>query len=208
MNTLLASLLLPVSVVLIQSAMPSSENTICDASHAARSSFVNAEHQGPRVWISAGKHVSFLGLELYHGGCSGDNCAGMRVMTVTAIIDIGERAAPMNGAVWIESPAWPSAAKMQTDFTETVLRKLNTAEGPGIIAVNEAQAPVNAVVHAGSAGVGALSTADQKTDGALSAAASATGKSLERSKRSVGNSLKGVFRAVWKALTGSPGKKI
>ncbi len=183
------------------------EDTICDASHAARSSFLDAEHQGPKVWISAGKHSSFLGLELCRGGCSGGDCADMRAMSVAAIINIGERDAPMNGAVWIGSPAWPLASKMQTDFTETVLRKLNTAEGPGIIAVNEAQAPVKAVVRAGSSGAGALSTADQKTGAALSTAAGATGKSIENSNRSVGNSLKGAFRALWKALTGSPGKK-
>jgi len=36
------------------------EDTICDASQLARSSTLGAELNGPKIWISRGKHASFL----------------------------------------------------------------------------------------------------------------------------------------------------
>lgn len=183
------------------------EDTVCDASHAVRSSFVNAEHQGPNVWISAGKHASFLSLDLCRGGCGGDQCADMRPMSSANLLNIGELGAPMNGAVWIDSPKWPLAAKMGSDFTEAVLLKIESAESPGIVPVHEAHAPLKAVVLGGSSAAGALTDADKKADSALASAGSATGKSLDTSKKSVGDSIKGAFRSAWKVLSGSSDKK-
>ncbi len=179
------------------------EDTVCDASHGVRSSFVNAEQQGPNVWISEGKHASFLSLDLCRGGCGGDQCTDMHPMLIANLLNIGESGAPMNGAVWIDSPKWPLAAKMRSDFTEAALQKIERAESPGVIAVHEAHAPLKAVVLAGSSGTGALVNADSKAFGSLASARNATGRSLNTSKKNVGDSIKGAFRSAWKVLSGS-----
>jgi hypothetical protein len=179
------------------------EETICDASRAAQSWFINAEQEGPTIYISAGKHASFLDQNLCRGGCGSDDCRAMNPLKISKLINLGERSAPMNGASWIEWPGWPLAAKMQTDFPEMVLARLDAAEPPGILPVNDSRAPVKALVLAGSSTGGALVAADQKTGAALSDTTDATGRSINNAKGGIGNSLKLTFRAVWKALGGS-----
>ncbi len=51
------------------------EDTVCDASQITRASTLQAEKRGPTVWISRGKHGSFLDEELCRRGCGGDRCA-------------------------------------------------------------------------------------------------------------------------------------
>jgi hypothetical protein len=179
------------------------EDTVCDASHAVRSRLINAEQQGPTVWISAGKHASFLDRDLCSGGCGSDNCSAMNPLEISELSNLGERSAPMNGASWIEWLRWPLAAKMQTDFPAMVLTRLDAAEPPGIISVNDSLPPVKAFLLAGSSTGGALAAADQKTGAALSDTTDATGRSINEAKGGVGKSLKLTFRAVWKALGGS-----
>lgn len=65
------------------------EDTACDASHAIRSGFLNAEQRGPTVWISKGKHASFLDPEACHGGCGGDNCGAMQPLKISELINLG-----------------------------------------------------------------------------------------------------------------------
>lgn len=182
------------------------EETVCDSSHAVRSSFIHAEQEGPAVWISAGKHASFMAQKLCSGGCGGDSCNSTEPMPVAAIVNLGERNAPMNGASWIDWPGWPLAAKMQTDFPEPVLAKLEAADPSVVVPVSESQAPVKATILAGSAAASALIGADQKTDAAFSAASGAIGASADKSKERTGNALRRAARRVWKALPGAGNK--
>ena len=48
------------------------QETVCDASSAAPAATLDAEDHGPTVWISRGKHASFLSLESCSRGCGGD----------------------------------------------------------------------------------------------------------------------------------------
>ncbi len=50
------------------------EDTVCDASQIARAATLDAERHGPRIWISRGKHASFLSDVLCAHGCGGDDC--------------------------------------------------------------------------------------------------------------------------------------
>jgi hypothetical protein len=179
------------------------EDTACDASHAIRSSFMNAEQQGPTVWISAGKHASFLDQEACHGGCGGDNCGVMRPLVISELINLGEQEAPMNGASWIGWPGWPMAEKMQTDFPEPVLAKLDAARLPTIVPINESQAPFKTAILVGGSAAGAQMTAVRKTGTGLLTTTDAVGVSMEKSTSDTGGSLKRAARAVWRALGGS-----
>ena len=93
------------------------EDTVCDASQITRASTIHAETSGAPVWISYGKHASFLNRELCHRGCGGDNCQQMHALAVTRIVNLGEPASPMNGATWAASTQWSLEAKLaRSDF--------------------------------------------------------------------------------------------
>ena len=176
------------------------EDTACDASHAVRSSVIDADPRGATVWVSAGKHASFLSREWCHGGCGADKCAAMTVLTPAELLNLGERGAPMNGSLWVESLRWPLAAKMQTDFPESLIARLDAVEPPGILPVNDSRPSVKALVLAGSSTTGTLAAAVQNTRAARSDTTDATGRSIIEAKGGIGNSLKLAFRAAWKAL--------
>lgn len=48
------------------------EDTVCDVSSGASAVELNAEDHGPEVWISNGKHASYLSHHQCSGGCGGD----------------------------------------------------------------------------------------------------------------------------------------
>ena len=106
------------------------EDTACDASHGARATSLDATTQGPVVWISEGKHASFLDPGVCEKACGADRCDRAVPLAVAAVVNLGERGAPMNGAAWTASDAWPLADKLGTDFDDEVLAALDaTAEG-------------------------------------------------------------------------------
>jgi hypothetical protein len=179
------------------------EDTACDASHAARSTAIDAEQRGATVWISAGKHASFLSRELCRGGCGGDKCTSMAAIAPAKLLNLGERGAPMNGSIWMESSRWPLAAKMQTDFPESLITGLDAAGPSGILQANDSLAPVKAFLLAGNSTTGALAAANQNTGNALADTTDATDRAIDRARGGVGSSLKRTFRAVWRALGGS-----
>ena len=53
------------------------ENTVCDVSQITRASTLQAESHGPKVWISYGKHASYLKESLCNAGCGADKCIDM-----------------------------------------------------------------------------------------------------------------------------------
>jgi hypothetical protein len=176
------------------------EETVCDLSHATQSWSINAEQEGPTIWISAGKHASFLDQKLCRGGCGSDSCSVMKPMAINKIVNLGERNAPMNGASWIEWHDWPLAAKMHSDFPEPVLDKLDASKTAAIIPINESHAPLKTTILVGSATAGALAVADSNNDAALSSAGGAIGVSAAESTEHSGNALKHAAEGVWKAL--------
>jgi hypothetical protein len=66
------------------------EDTVCDASQMTRASTLNAADHGATVWISAGKHASFLNEKLCSHGCGGDICEKMAPLSVGKIVNQGK----------------------------------------------------------------------------------------------------------------------
>ncbi len=183
------------------------EDTVCDASQIARASTLNAESRGPEVWISHGKHASFLSGRLCTHGCGGDQCAAMKPMETAELINLGELRAPMNGAVWTASPAWPLAEKVGRSYL--------AAAGPArLVRLPETdfgwatpqKRPVQAVILGGNDAVGGGATGFRATNTALVIADAHTSNALDRATSSTGRALAKSYRNVKKALGGGEPK--
>jgi hypothetical protein len=179
------------------------EDTVCDASQVARASTLKAESHGPRVWISRGKHASFLSETLCTHGCGGDRCEAMKPLEIAELVNVGELPAPLNGAVWIGSPAWPLAEKLgRSDFPAVRTARLDRLPETDIAWANPEKRPMQAVILGGNDAVGggatgfratntALVIADAHTSNALGNAAANTGHALAKSYRNVRHALGG-----------------
>ena len=66
------------------------EQTVCDVSQIARASTLRAEDKGAQVWISPGKHASYLDARLCQRGCGADVCEAMVPLQAGRVINLGE----------------------------------------------------------------------------------------------------------------------
>jgi hypothetical protein len=165
------------------------QNTICDTSHGASATALVAEWIGADVWISAGKHASYLARSRCRAGCGGDQCNNMRPLPVSALHNLGEPGHPLGGADWIASDAWPLAEKMGPAFPAHLLTQLATAPSNRIFAVNTALPPVRATVRAGGEVLDGAGTGARHTGRALQKGKSSSGSAIGRSMRAVGRAL-------------------
>jgi hypothetical protein len=202
------------------------EDTVCDASQLTRASTIDAEEHGARVWVSSGKHSSFLNRELCRRGCGGDRCDSMKRVPTLPVINLGEPRAPMNGAAWARSSRWPLEEKMErSDFTAVRLARLEALPETDVAWAEPSKRPAQAAVRGGNAGVdgalvGGTSTADalglssrktntaivvanNRTSAALDSAAQNTGKALTKSASGV----RGAMGNAWKHTGGALGTK-
>jgi hypothetical protein len=174
------------------------EGTLCDASNGATAKALDAEEKGATVWISSGKHASFLAEDLCHSfGCGGDRCEQMEVLPPGRMINLGEPGRPLNGAVWVDSSEWPLAGKMVPDFGfDGSVAGCLFGDTPSFH--NSSLPPAKAVVLGGNqllkglevgggGALSALSLANEDTNRALSRASGRVGKAIERSLRLCGN---------------------
>ena len=164
------------------------ENTVCDVSQIARASTLHAEDAGPSIWISPGKHASYLNQPLCQSGCGADRCERMTPLTPAKFVNLGEPGNPMNGSLFIASAAWPLAAKMaETNFPPPVLARLNTLPDSQIAWFNEGKHPKQGVIAISSAteshAVAGLSTAAKAANSSVSVANGSTGNALQKSYR-------------------------
>lgn len=169
------------------------EDTVCDASNGARASFLGAEENGAIVWISRGKHASYLSRDLCRLGCGSDRCGKMTVLPTARVIHIGEPEALLNGAVWAESARWPFIEKMSTDFDAHVLGRLDSSHEETPEGVVVSIPPTKAIILSGNSALTALTVSNKESGNALLKAgghsAGAVGTALKKSG-------KGVFRAL------------
>jgi hypothetical protein len=163
------------------------QDTVCDASHGARARELLAETQGPAVWISRGKHASFLSPELCAWGCGGDRCTDNVPLAPGRVINLGERGAPLNGASWTAAPDWPLGEKLAPDFTDAVIARIERAKAGEIVPINDALSPFKAFVLGTGATASGLARGRDETGNAFGTAFRAIGRA---------------FRAVGRALTG------
>jgi hypothetical protein len=188
------------------------EDTVCDASQITRASTLEAETHGATVWISAGKHGSFLDGELCARGCGGDRCADTKPLISAGVVNLGEFAMPMNGTVWSHSAEWPLAAKMRrSDFPTERMSLVEREPKTNIVWANPEKRPAQAAILGGNAAIdgamtGGSSTADalalsgSDTNTALVLAGARSSGALETTTQKTGNALTKSYRGVRHAL--------
>ncbi len=141
---------------------------MCDRGSAARAGLLDAEVRGPEVWISRGKHASFLSEAACRAGCGSDRCDRSERLAVAQVINLGEAGNRLNGSDWLVAPAWNLREKMESDFHPDLRKALDGSKR--IIAANPATPGVQPVIAAGSTTIDSLALANTKTEGALSKA--------------------------------------
>jgi hypothetical protein len=188
------------------------ENTVCDVSQIARATTLHAENHGAVVWISPGKHASYLNETLCLRGCGADRCENMVPLRTTALVNLGEPNHPMNGSLFISSGEWPLMAKMSaTDFPISAVERLNRLPKADIAWFNAGRHPAQGVIAKSSvteeaiassgqdAGT-AISLAVDSTEGSLSSASGSTGEAITAAGSSTGNGLQKSYRHTVHAL--------
>jgi hypothetical protein len=188
------------------------ENTVCDVSQIARASTLRAEEHGAKVWISPGKHASYLNKILCQRGCGADKCGEMKSLHSGQLINLGETNFPMNGSAFISSNEWPLAAKMlTTNFPAVPIERLERLPDTDIAWFNAGRHPTQQIIAVSStteqtiaAGghntTGAISTAGDSTDAAISVARDSTGDALQKSYHHTVHALGSSARHVGDAL--------
>ena len=166
------------------------ENTVCDVSQIARASTLHAEDHGATVWISPGKHASYLNSMVCQRGCGADRCAMMTEFVPAKVINLGEPRFPMNGSVFIWSKAWPLEYKMATsDFPAAAIARLNQAPDTDIASFNPGRHPVQGIIATSSSTEQALAISGANTTVAISAGGSSTRDALSDAGGSTGEAL-------------------
>jgi hypothetical protein len=183
------------------------EDTICDASHLTRAETIGAEKRGAVVWISHGKHASFLSRDICANGCGGDRCDQMEPLNVRAIVNLGQADAPMNNIAWLLSSDWPLQDKMRrSDFTDVRLARVNKSPQTDVVWANPSRRPAQAAVLGFNTGIGGAAAGARATDTALVATSENTDAALDAAFSKAGNALNKSSRNVWKALKKSVDK--
>lgn len=177
------------------------EDTICDASHLTRAATIDAAGHGATVWISEGKHASFLSEVMCTHGCGGDHCEQMEPLKTKQIINLGENGLPMNGIAWLASQEWPLQDKLvRTDFTETRVLRIERLPVSDIAWATPTKRPAQAAILGANAGIGGAAKGARATDTALSLANDNTSSALNTSADKTGGAIKTSSRNVWTAL--------
>jgi hypothetical protein len=177
------------------------EDTVCDVSQIARASTLKAEDRGARVWISPGKHDSYLNETLCRRGCGADRCAAMVDLPVGQVINLGEAGRPMNGAVFADSAEWPLRAKMrQTNFPAEPIARLERLPDSEIAWFRPGRHPAQGIIAISSSTESSIAAAGDSTSDAISVATDSTGsaltKSYHKTARALGSSVRHVGRAL------------
>lgn len=155
------------------------ENTVCDVSQIARASTLHAENHGATVWISPGKHASYLNSTLCEKGCGADHCAKDTKFVPTTVINLGEPGAPMNGSVFIASPAWPLDYKMSTsNFPASAIARLDQLPETDIAWFNPGRHPAQGIIATSSSTEQAIATSGANTTAAIEAAGNSSGDAI------------------------------
>jgi hypothetical protein len=177
------------------------EGTVCDVSQIARASTLHAENHGAEVWISPGKHASYLNETLCQRGCGADKCTAMVALGPGNLINLGEPSHPMNGSLFVSSGAWPLAGKMaSTNFPADPIARLNQLPETDIAWFHAGRHPAQGVIAISSSTEDAMATSGHNTNTAISIAGDSTGNALQKSYRNTVHALGSSARHVGDAL--------
>lgn len=177
------------------------ENTVCDVSQIARASTLRAEDNGATVWISPGKHASYLNETLCQRGCGADRCVEMVQLGPGKLINLGEVGQPMNGSLFTASTAWPLADKMaSTNFPEDPIARLNGLPDSDIAWFNAGRHPAQGVIAVSNSTEQAITESGYNTTAAISIAGDSTGTALSTAQNATGNALQQSYQHTKHAL--------
>jgi len=166
------------------------ENTVCDVSQIARASTVHGEESGPRVWISPGKHASYLSAALCQGGCGADKCVDMVALRPGKIVNLGEVGHPMNGSLFIASSEWPLTAKMSTtNFPPEPIARLNQLPDTDIAWFSMEKRSTQQIIAVSSSTEQVIAGGARNTTSSLADAATSTGAAISVAQDDTGNAL-------------------
>lgn len=166
------------------------EDTVCDVSQIARASALHAEEHGATVWISPGKHASYLGRSLCQSGCGADHCVRMTRLVPARVVNLGEPGSPMNGSVFASSAAWPLEHKMSTsNFPAAAIARLNQLPDSHIAWFHPGRHPVQGIIATSSSTEQALATSGANTTAAIGVAGNSAGDSLSDAGEATGAAL-------------------
>lgn len=177
------------------------EKTVCDVSQIARASTLKAVDQGAKVWISPGKHASYLNETLCRAGCGADRCVSMTPLKTERIVNLGEAAKPMNGSVFLSASAWPLSEKMtQSNFPPATLARLEALPTTDIAWFSPGRHPMQGVIAISATTEEAIGTGGRNTSSAISIGKESTGNALGKSYRKTIHALGTSAHHVGKAL--------
>jgi hypothetical protein len=166
------------------------ENTVCDVSQIARASTVGGETSGPRVWVSPGKHASYLSEALCQGGCGADKCVDMVALRPGKIVNLGEVGHPMNGSTFIASSQWPLMAKMSTsNFPPEPIARLNQLPDTDIAWFGTEKHSTQQIIAVSSSTEQVIAGGARSTTSSLAIAATSTGAAISVAQDDTGNAL-------------------
>jgi hypothetical protein len=177
------------------------EDTVCDVSQIARASTLHAEDRGAKVWISPGKHASYLSERMCTGGCGADKCEDMHALKTDQVINLGEPGHLMNGSVFVASTEWPLAGKMAaTNFPTEPLARVNELLETDIAWFRAGRHPERQVIAVSGETAGAIARRGENTEGAISVAGDSTANALATAENSTGNALEKSYKKTAHAL--------
>lgn len=174
------------------------EKTVCDISSGARSAAISAEHHGPTLWSSAGKHALYMRKEMCNHGCGADSCDdAVELPKNGPVINLGEFNAPANESFWLASSQWTLSDKMDSDFSPEVIARLAATSGD-TVATLRGTSSVRGTIQGSDAVAESAATTAQHTGAALNTANTHTSGSLGKATRATGRSLRRAWKAVFR----------
>jgi hypothetical protein len=173
------------------------EKTVCDISSGAHSGAVGAEHNGPKIWSSSGKHALYLTQAMCESGCGADSCDGnVELARKGAVVNLGEPDAPANGSLWVISPNWVLSDRMDTDFSADVIARLE-ATPRDIVVTLRGRSSLRGTIQVSDGVLDGAATGAQQTEAGLDAANDQTSRGLGKATRATGRSLVRAWKAVF-----------
>lgn len=157
------------------------DGTLCDRRHGASAMALNAIRKGATVWVSHGKHASFLSQSNCSGGCGADRCERPVTMPPGKLINVGEAQAPYPGYQWIQTRVggFHLAAKMTSEFAESdlaAMRKQNK-----LVSLTPIPRPAQAFLLGGNTAGDAIVIGNKHTEAALTKATEHVDRALATS---------------------------
>lgn len=162
------------------------ERTVCDASSGASAAALRSATTGPYVYVSRGKHASYLDRGHCKWGCGSDACDPGPPLPRAGVVNLGEVGAPLNGARWVRSRRWALGSKLGADFESSRRAALDRADPLRVAVLRLGLRPWQAPILGGDSGLDALVTAGDAALAAADAAAGAAAQALEATGHAVG----------------------